>query len=261
MFGGPEESDDVNELLALLGQHWRLLLLYPGGLTALIALILVTLLIPYQARWRNIRQIAWPDTVLGALWLLVIALLPFPQTGWPYGLDLPTLLLLIELPYWSWHRHHGAQFTPRATMLLNIYPLLALAVAMVGQSAGSLVVREINRNTGLLHWVGIAAWCIALPPLLGLGPWRTLPTTGLVTPLRALTHVALVVAAALPANDTTPRSAALIAFGAALLPLAALHRWWRGRPERWISWQPWLVGGLTLLALVISAQQYWQRLG
>ncbi len=251
----------MDELLALLGQHWRLLLLYPGGLTAIIALVLVHLTFTYHITWRTGRHITGREVVLGAVWLLLIALLPLPQTGWPYGLDLATLLLLIELPYWVWLRHSCDQFLPRAAVLLNTYPLLALAVALVGQSAGSLVVREINRNVGPLHWLGIGAWCVVLPPLLGLGPWCTAPPPGVIASLRILTHLALLVAATLPAHDATPRSVALLAFAAAVLPLALLHRWWQDDPQRWNAWQPWLVGSFTLAALVLSVQQFVQRLG
>ncbi len=251
----------MDELLALLGQHWRLLLLYPGGLTAISALGLVRLTLAHNATWHSTRNVTGLDVVLGAGWLLLIALLPLPQTGWPYGLDLPTLLLLIELPHWVWLLQCNDQWMPRAAVLLNTYPLLALAVALVGQGAGSLVVREINQNSELLHWLGVAAWSVALPPLLGLGPWRAAPPARLLESLRILTHLALLVATTLPAHDATPRSAALFAFAAALLPLAVLHRRWQDEPQRWLAWQPWLVGGIAVAALIVSAQQFVQRLG
>lgn len=247
----------MDELLALIGQHWRLTLIYPGGLAALGALALTYLLgaPPLRARRTPLDP---ADVAAATAWLLAFTLLPLPQAGWPYNLDLVAFLLLIELPaLWRLTRR-GDSATVIA--LLNVYPLLALAIAALGQSAGTLVLRDINRDAGPLHWIGLSGWAIALPPLLALGPWRA-PAHDLLAALRRATHIGLIVAAALPAHDSTPIHTAGLAFLCAALPLAALDRWWRGDPQRLSAWQPWLVAALLLAIGFFSGQRFLARLG
>lgn len=246
----------MDELLALLGQHWRLVLLYPGGLSALGALIAVFALSP--ARTLHMPRQTASALMSATIWLLIITLLPLPRASWPYALDLALLLLALEAPFWL--LLHKNPTSGRMAALLNVYPLLALSVAALGQSAGSLVLHDINRSTGLLHWVGIAAWAIALPPLLGMGPWRDAAVDPLAA-LRRTAHIALLLAAALPAHEPTWRLSALIGFVAILLPLAALDRWWSGDPLRWERRQPWLCVGLALLIAWLSGQLFSTRLG
>lgn len=245
----------MDELLALVGQHWQRVLVYPGGLTALGALLLATRG-GHGLRGRSPQ----PQSIACAtIWLLLLTLLPLPRAGWPYDLDLVTLLLAIELPFWLVSlrdRRSVALLAPP----LNVYPLLAIGCALLGQAAGSLVVHEINRSSGLLHWLGLAAWSLALPPLLHLGPWR-IGTAGALLALRRLAHLGLLLAAALPAHDSTPVASAAMGFAALSLPLVALDRWWRADAERWTGWQPWLVAALLLLLAWTSAQQLAARLG
>ncbi len=251
----------MDELLALLGRHWRLLVLYPGGLTALAGIVLLGLLLRSRALSSTVERPSPFDLLLAALWLLLIALLPLPRTGWPYALDLATYLTLIELPFWLYLLRRGlARLDRQATAMLNSYPLLALAMAALAQGAGSFVVHEINRSIGLLHWAGVVAWAIALPPLLALGPWQTGEQPYLVTTLRRLAHIVLLVAIALPAHDDTSYLALAIAFTTTALPLAALHRWWRGDGSRWDAWLPRLVAILALLIAFLSGQQLLVRL-
>jgi hypothetical protein len=237
----------VDELIALVGRNWRLLLLYPGGLTALGCVLVVRLLFEQP---RTLRRGALPrlggEVVIAAMWLLTIALLPLPQTGWSYPLDLLILLLLLEMPYWL-HLLRSPERARQIAPLLNVYPLLALSIAALGQGAGSLVALEINRSTGLLHWVGIGGWASTLPPLIGLGPWRHQDQSSTLSALRRVAHMGLLLAVALPANDQTPVVAALIGFACIVVPLAALNRWWRGNGAWWINWQPWLVATVVLL--------------
>jgi hypothetical protein len=253
----------VDELLALIGQHWRLVLIYPGGLTTL-GLLLLLIRLDRGARREPLQLSA---LAAAAIWLLTISLLPLPQAGWTYDLDLATLLLAIELPFWLHTLHTARRFplaTPPSEALLapplNVYPLLALACAALAQAAGSLVVHEINRSSGLLHWIGLGAWSLALPPLLQLGPWR-IGSAGALLQLRRLAHLGLLLAAALPAHAATPITSAAVGFAALGLPLAALDRWWRADGARWIGWQPWLAGGLLLLLAWISGQQLAGRVG
>lgn len=250
----------MDELLALLGQNWRLLLLYPGGLATLGALIVTTFLDPHTRSLAARRPASAIEIVIAAAWLLLIALLPLPQTGWPYALDLLTFALVIELPYWFHTLRHRADRVAALAAALNVYPLLALATATLGQAAGSLVVREINRSADWLHWLGVIAWATALPPLLAIGPWRGQQAGTLLDQGRRVAHMALLLALALPANDATPLWTGAIGFACIALPLAALNRWWRGDGQRWIAWQPWLVGALVMALAVVSGRELVGRL-
>lgn len=251
----------MDELLALIGQNWRLLLIYPGGLTALVTLLATNWIMPRGARLTGLHIGSARGVLIAALWLTVIALLPLPQTGWPYDLDLAVLLLLIELPYWLYLlRAPAGERMSRIVALLNVYPLLALALAALGQAAGTLVVQDINRSTGWLHWLGIGAWAITLPPLLGLGPWRNTIQRSLLTALRQIAHLGLLLAATLPAHDSTPIWTALVGYLCLLIPLWTLDRWWRGSAQRWTIWQPWIALGLLLILLGFSGQSYLTRL-
>ncbi|HEY0605270.1 MAG TPA: hypothetical protein VGD58_20285 [Herpetosiphonaceae bacterium] len=250
----------MDELIALVGRSWRLLLLYPGGLTALGCVVLVRLLFEQPpAMRRGALPRLGGEIVIVAAWLLAIALLPLPQADWSYPLDLLILLLLLELPHWLYIVRSPNSVTQIAP-LLNVYPLLALSIAALGQGAGSLVALEVNRSSGLLHWAGIAGWASTLPPLLGLGPWGNQRWCGTLPALRCVGHIGLLLAAALPAHNDTPIVAALLGFGCIVLPLAVLNRWWRGSGDWWIGWQPWLVAAFTLLIAWISSQTLLLRL-
>ncbi len=255
----------MDELTALIGQHWRLLLVYPGGITALAGCLLARVLLEQPLRiWRGRERWNGREIVIAAVWLLTIALLPLPQTGWPYDLDLIVLLLLIELPHWAkiiGERDQApASVAAQLAPLLNIYPLLVLSVAAIGQGAGSLVAQEINRAGGWLHWAGIVGWASTLPPLLGLGPWQERQPSGTLPTLRRVAHMGLLLATALPAHDQTPRIATVIGYGCILLPLALLNRWWRHDADRWKAWQPWLVVIFALLVGLASGQTLLDRL-
>lgn len=253
----------MDELIALVGRSWRLLLLYPGGLTALGCVVVVRVLFENRPA---LRRGALPrlggEIVIATAWLLAIALLPLPQTGWSYPLDLLILLLLLELPHWIGLLRSVDQVTgaKRIAPLLNVYPLLALSIAALGQGAGSLVALEVNRSGGLLHWAGVAGWASTLPPLLGLGPWQSQDQRGTLIALRRVGHSGLLLAAALPAHNHTPIVAALLGFVCIAVPLAVLNRWWRGNGEWWIDWQPWLVAVFTLLIAWTSSQTLLLRL-
>lgn len=249
----------MDELLALIGQHWRLLLLYPGGLSAMGAVILDGWLMGGNSRGR--RMASFRELPVLCAWLVAASLLPLPRTDWPYSPDLLSLLLLIELPFWTIALRTDEDRGKMLAAALNVYPLIALAVAALGLGAGSLVVREINRSAGWLHWLGIVSWSLALPPLLGLGPWRAAQPTSLLMASRRVGHLALLLAASLPAHESTPWWTVPFGYAAVVLPLALLDRRWRGSPDRWEPWQAALsAGGLALLALV-STWRLWERFG
>lgn len=245
----------MDELLALIGQHWRAVLLAPGGLQALCAWLIV-----WRSGSANMPLPAFDIGVLATAtsWLLAITLLPLPGAAWPYDLDLPALLLLIELPYLARIIHRGAQH--RVITLLNTYPLLMLALAALGQSAGTLVLHDINRDQGTLHWIGLVGWALSLPPLLGIGPWQNSSSDALDA-LRRVALLGLLVAAMLPAHDNTPWWQGAAALLGAWLPLALLDRRWRGDEQQLTAWQPWLCAALLATLATVSLLRLAARLG
>lgn len=244
----------MDELLAIVGGSWQPLLLYPGILTALLLALLVgTVWGPADAARPPIMGAPAVAVLAAACPLLVSAMLPMPRSYWAYPLDLLVALTLLEVPTWlrlmSRLREVEAQSSAaaEAVTLLNVYPLLALACAGLGQAAGSLLLPNLRAGTGILRWAGLMAWAASMPPLLGLGPWRT--ARDRLDDLRRVAHVGLLVAVALPAGDhwgySGPAAGICVAFGA----LTLLHHRWRGDARRWERAQPWLV--LLLLGLLL----------
>jgi hypothetical protein len=242
----------MDELLAIVGGSWQPLLLYPGLLTTLLVTVLM------GAFWRRADAIRHPIvgtrplTILAAACpLLVSAMLPAPRSFWAYPIDLFLALVLLEVPHWlrltERLQRAGTQATAaaEAAALLNVYLLLALGLAALGQAAGSLLLPELRARPGVLRWAGLITWATAMPPLLGLGPWSTV-RDGL-DDLRRVVHVGLLVAIALPDGDQVGyigvAAGAITAFGT----LTLLHYLWHGDTQRWERIQPLL----ALLLLVI----------
>lgn len=236
------------ELLALIGGSWRALWLYPGGLALLVALVALHRVWPLGQPW---QRTAAPLALLqlGGAWL-VAALLPWPHTYWAYPLDLGAALLLLEAPWWL-RRHHDWRVATRRlavlaelTAALRVYPLVALAAALCGASAGSLIIVKVQGGAPLLRWLGVALWAVALPPLLALGPWQSAPPDP-ANSLRRVVHLALLATLALPGGDGVSYWAGAAAALIVAASFAALARWWRGPAARWERWQP----ALALLAV------------
>lgn len=255
----------MDELLAIVGGSWQPLLLYPGVLTALLLALLVGILWgPADARRQRIMGARAIAVFAIACPLLVSAMLPTPRSYWAYPLDLLVALALLEVPHWlrlaSRMRTGGAQSSAaaEAATLLNVYPLLALACAGLGQAAGSLLLPDLRTGTGILRWTGLVAWACAMPPLIGLGPWRTVRDR--LDDLRRVVHVALLVAIALPAGDhwgyTGPAAGASIAFGT----LTLVHYLWRGEVRRWERVQPLVALVLLLLLLWVGTNAWLARM-
>jgi hypothetical protein len=199
---------NASELLTLLGLAWSRLVIYPGGL-ALIGLIwLITRTENPEPRTEN-RE---PRTenrepsiqrrsgqVNNGSWFLVLssiippwlglALLPLPAAA-PMNrkTDIIIVLALLEWPRIVAIAHElcsadttgqraGAR---RLAAALNSYPALMLATLALAQPAGSLEIAALARSPSemaalsikALHWLGAAAWTLALPALLGLGPFQ-----------------------------------------------------------------------------------------
>ncbi len=152
----------MSDILGALGQAWPRLLLYPGGLSAVLMVLIV-------ARLRGIPlATVGPFTLLDLLPPLgVITLLPLsPAAPFDYGLDMPTALLLLLWP--SFRRAAQERIAPQP-MLEWYLPLLIAATALVS-------VTTTLDLSGLLHWpaeplrrlgflLGALAWIAAVPPI------------------------------------------------------------------------------------------------
>lgn len=188
----------MSELLGALGLAWPRLLLYPGGLFALLAGRLLEL-------WLVRRGCATTRPApRGALWLVAlvpplaaVSLLPLaPARSFPYGLDLPAALALLAWPAVL------AGGPPGRDELLRVYsPLLLAALGMAGATRGL----ELAGLLGLPEpWVGrgllgcaAALWLLALPRLLA---WRPAGAGGELQALGLLLIGALPLLGALAAT-------------------------------------------------------------
>jgi hypothetical protein len=221
----------VGELLGALGLAWPRLLLYPGGVFALLA---AQLLAVWLGRCGVARPAEGAAGGLAALVaavppLAVIALMPLPPArSFPFGLDLVVALALLE-----WPRLLAAGELRRGALARDYLPLLAgagLMAAAVGGVELSLLLRlpEGAAQRALLA-MGAALWLGATPRLLAGGP------AGLPGRLRALGLLLLGalpifgalaegLAALLPAALAGPllAAAAVLIAAAALGGLAAL---------------------------------------
>ncbi|MCS6887657.1 hypothetical protein [Chloroflexus sp.] len=198
----------MSELLGALGNAWLRLLLYPGGLSAMLAAFILM-------RLRGVRHLKRP-TSAGLLDLLpplcVITLLPLaPAAPFPYGLDLLTAMLLL---LWPALRRAATERAEPQSLAAQYIPM-ALAALNLASAANTL---ELS---GLLRWppeparqvafvLGAGAWIAAVPRLvpphpelasacsaLGLLLIGTLPLIAGISVIAAATPAWLVVAAAM----------------------------------------------------------------
>ncbi|OAN46924.1 hypothetical protein A6A03_11495 [Chloroflexus islandicus] len=146
----------MSDLLGAFGQAWLRLLLYPGGLSAVLAALVL-------ARLRGIRQLE-PLTAPRLLDLLpplsAIALLPLaPAASFPYGLDLPTAVTLL---LWPELRRAAAERRDPHQLAAHYLPTFLAAIALAS-AAGTFDL------SGLLRWPSTPVRQAAL--LLGAGAW------------------------------------------------------------------------------------------
>jgi hypothetical protein len=205
----------ANELLALLGRAWSRLLIYPGGLAAFGLVWLISTLqnrffsplaphAPFTApaagsgeqplRRGEGSLLALSSVVLP--WL-ALALLPLPlAVTLPRQIDIVVALALLEWPnVLAIRQELRAGDMRRLAAALNSYPPLILATLALAQAGNSLELAALARapgdsaaiSTRALHWLGVIALALALPPALGLGPFagERRRTTDPSTPLRA----------------------------------------------------------------------------
>ncbi|WP_298405312.1 hypothetical protein [uncultured Chloroflexus sp.] len=153
----------MSDLLGTFGQGWPRLLLYPGGLSAVLAALLL-------ARVRGIRQME-PLTAPRLIDLLpplsAIALLPLaPAAAFAYSLDLLTAVTLL---LWPELRRAAAERCDPNQLAAQYLPTFLAALALVS-AAGTF---ELS---GLLRWppspmrqaaflLGAGAWIVAIPRL------------------------------------------------------------------------------------------------
>jgi hypothetical protein len=303
----------VNELLVLLGRAWSRLLIYPGGLAAFGLVWLISMLqsriypppiplpamgeakaeLPSAATGRGLPLERPSEGSLLALssiilpWL-ALALLPLPlAVTLPRQIDIVVVLALLEWPNLLAIRQElRAGDMRRLAAALNSYPPLILATLALAQAGNSLEIAALARipgdsaamSTRALHWLGVIALALALPPALGLGPFveealsqspisnlqssisaavaRFFATGALWVGLR-LRALGLVMLAALPwAGAEGNRLALLRMLGAAALIAALLwgaDRLMRRQAVRRWAWIYTALDTLLLLALLGAA--------
>ena len=254
----------ANELLAMLGRAWWRLLIYPGGLSAFaIAWLMsrISSLAPQTGSWLALRG-SWPEISAIVLPWLGLALLPLPRVvGLSRQTDLIAVLSLLEWPLvlsialelCSAEVCASRRAARRLAAALNGYPPLILAALVQASAAGSFTIGALARPpdeftppmVALLHWIGAAAWTLALPPALAIGPFAACPPTSRALRvglrLRTIGLVALALLPWLPLIDAGP-----------MLPLAVglTRQPWLLSLAVWLGRQDWLA---TLAPLLIAA--------
>lgn len=219
----------MSELLGALGLAWPRLLIYPGGLAALLGAWLL------DRWWRIHGHAAASDAAAFNLVdllppLLALTLVPLPPARpFPYGLDLPTALFLAEWPRWRVLARTGALAPDRIAGLLPPYGVLLLAIGALATATGSLELAALTRRPAaladqLLLWCGALLWLAALPALAG-----TVPSAALPLQLRALTLLVL---------------PALVLLGALVL---LLEPWFSAAALAWLAPPLALSGAVVLL--------------
>lgn len=190
----------ATELLTMVGLAWSRLLIYPGGLAAFAIVWLIGRLDERRVTGESHAGSALADRplpralVISAVVLpwLGLALLPLPPAAaLARQTDLVVLLALLEWPRVLAIAHELRPATPgaptrasrRLVAALNSYPPLILATLVLALAAGSFDPLALARAPGeqapaglvLARWLGAAAWTLALPPALGIGPFAACP--------------------------------------------------------------------------------------
>jgi hypothetical protein len=263
----------MGEWLGALGLAWSRLLLYPGGLSALLAAWLLDRALT-TADQR--RMVATPSSegisLIGvsavAAPLLLISLLPLPRSGFfGYTPDLLVGLLLLEWPQLlllaRMLRTAPTEATVRRQVLLEGYVLLLLAILLFMQAAGSFRLDALTREIEpmffpgwSLRLAGIAGWSIALLPLLGIGAATPAPAGGALRwglQLRSLGHILLAYLPWLPLVQASPWLLPLPPIFLTLL-LAVIAR--PGRRQLAHQWPRLRTGVVVGLIVIASWQTY-----
>lgn len=187
----------INDLLAMLGQAWPRLLLYPGGVCALVVLWLWLALHKQQALLRNTSQSAWLHCVPP---LLLISLLPLRgavELG--QSLDLFVALCLAEWPLFRALASQTSLNERSLGQILQGYSLLIPSLLLLADLNNSFLLGAQTASPIVwkwdelgLRWLAVLGWLLALFPLCKLGPFQDKRSLGLAEQLRILAHLALI---------------------------------------------------------------------
>lgn len=209
-----------SELLALVGRAWTRLLLYPGGLSMLVATWFAFSIVPALLNRKERKKRGEKENNFFALFAVIfspisvaapwlgVALMPLPgAVDLGRGIDIVIVLALLDVPLFQAigqeirsqdMRQSGIA---RLAAALNGYPALIFAVLLLASNGslelGLLVQPPSSFPNAILHWAGAAGFVVALPPVIGLGPFTTCAEPSLRFGLQ-LRAVGLWVLAALP---------------------------------------------------------------
>lgn len=188
----------MNDLLALLGQAWPRLLLYPGGLCAMVVLWLWLALHKQQRLFGSTSAKAWLHCVPP---LLVISLLPVRgavELG--QSLDLFVAICLVEWPLFvALSDRSNQQSEAIQRSLLQGYSLLLPSLLLLADLNNSLLLGAQAASPPawlwepiIFRWIAALAWLVALFPLAGLGPFRRENEPDLAAHSRIVAHLGLI---------------------------------------------------------------------
>jgi hypothetical protein len=162
----------VSELLGAIGLAWPRLLLYPGGLFALVASRALAI---WLARCGGTAVSSPARPAPGEIFFLLpplvaIAMMPLaPARSFPFGLDLAITLALLE-----WPRVTQGRGLDRAALLREYGPLL-IAATLMGEAVGGLELTRLLQTPApwldrALLGAGAVLWALSLPRLIAAGP-------------------------------------------------------------------------------------------
>lgn len=265
----------IAELLSFLGLAWSRLLIFPGGVCALIAVWLAE---AFERRRAQTGFLSFPASWLASpitgsavvLPWLGVALLPLPgATALSRPIDLVAAIGLLE---WSrllaiaadLRRGDRARGVQRLAAALNGYPPLILSLLVISLGAGTLEVAGLLRipesaaplQQTAWFWIGAGALILALPPLIEVGPFA-LDAPDELRPGLRLRMLGFILVAALPGIALLTRDGAGDWWRIALPPLAIgaalwfFHRSAHHQPA--LRWARMYVGLDLILLLALLA--------
>ncbi|WP_322820854.1 hypothetical protein [Chloroflexus sp.] len=228
----------MSDLLGVLGQAWPRLLLYPGGLSAVLAVVMFA-----RLRGVTITRDDHITTLIDVLPpLCVLTLLPLaPAASFAYGLDLATTLLLLMWPV----MRQVAQERRDPRDVINQYLPIIMAAMVFASITNTLSL------SGLLRWpaeplpqigygLGIVAWFVGSSQIMSTRP-------NLAT---ACSELGFVMVGVLPLSaglQALPVPGAIAGWGVvfASVVIAMIITIGAGYLPQWIRY---LIAGATLLA-------------
>lgn len=169
----------MGELLGALGLAWPRLLLYPGGIFALVAAKLLGVWLQPRGKRSASLPTEQIDIIYSITPLVVLTLLPLaPARSFPYGLDLVTAVMLLEWPrvlqVASKAGNDPNMGALRSGIVHDYLPLVGGGALMAMAVGGLELTRLLRFPEGLLDQGFLAAgtllWLAALPRLIDAGP-------------------------------------------------------------------------------------------